>query len=147
MAILWTILATVLISNCVVNAKTIFERVDDANDANSRIARFRAPIDDESLEGDLFDYKIFGCQTGNTDYENCHPATCNAKIIPIKFKRKFLRQPSVSVAISGLDVDREFNTRVKSWASNIDKEGLNLNYQAWDNTKIYGISLSWTACA
>ena len=92
-------------------------------------------------------FLVYLGETGTTDWDYCFPASCPGKTITINLKGQYVVPPTVSVSISALDVDKNRNTRVQSSASDITTKGFKLNYRPWSDTKLYGISLSWTACA
>ncbi|XP_028393260.1 uncharacterized protein LOC114517674 isoform X3 [Dendronephthya gigantea] len=144
MAILWTYLATLLIATCVVNAKTIFERVD-TGDEDSGITRFRAPEDDEVVE--RRGVQPCGCETGTTEFIYCYPRSCAGKTITIALSGQYVNPPSVSVSIASLDVDRRYNTRIKAEAVSITTSSFGLKYWPYSDTKLYGVKFAWTACA
>ncbi|XP_028393409.1 uncharacterized protein LOC114517786 isoform X2 [Dendronephthya gigantea] len=138
MAILWTFLATFLIADCAVNAKTVLER-------DNGITRFRAPEDETALE--RRGVQPCGCETGNTEWVYCYPKSCAGKTITINLSGEYVKPPSVSVAIASLDVDHEYNTRIKAEAVSITTSSFGLKYWPYSDTKLYGVKFAWTACA
>lgn len=51
------------------------------------------------------------------------------------------------VAINTLDVDKNFNTRIRAVAEEVTTTGFNLKTETWADTRIYAVGASWTACS
>jgi len=49
------------------------------------------------------------------------------------------------VALSQIDANHDYNTRVKTVATNITAKGFYINVNTWYDSKIYGTIVSWIA--
>jgi len=64
---------------------------------------------------------------------------------PIKFTEDFSNPPQVVVAINGLDVGNQANTRVQVQAQDITRTGFTLVVIAWGDTVLYSVWGMWYA--
>ena len=63
----------------------------------------------------------------------------------VDFRDTFTKPPIVVVALSGLDVDEKHNLRIIVDAEKVDKNGFDVVFRTWSNTKVYGVRVRWTA--
>jgi hypothetical protein len=79
--------------------------------------------------------------------ERCYPKQCLSKNYHVHFPHPFIKIPTVSVSLAGLDVEKDFNLRVLSSAVDVTTSAFNIQYKTWSNTKVYRVVFSWIACA
>jgi hypothetical protein len=63
----------------------------------------------------------------------------------VTFDSPFLVAPEVSLALSGLDIAKEYNNRVRVTVENITVNGFDIVYTTWADTIVYGVWTTWTA--
>ena len=63
----------------------------------------------------------------------------------INFPQPFKAPPVVFVSLTGLDVSREANCRVRIEAHDIDRNGFTIHFSTWSNTQVYGLWAEWLA--
>ena len=66
---------------------------------------------------------------------------------PVTFQQPFSSIPSVTLALSSLDVNNDANTRVGLEALNISREGFQVLFGTWGNNGIDSAGVSWLAVA
>ena len=85
-------------------------------------------------------------QTGNS-LENGSPPGDRSDTIAVVFPRPFGKIPVVFVALSGFDFDKDQNQRLKIKAENISDVGFDLVVSTWWDTKVYFVSVDYSAFA
>lgn len=74
------------------------------------------------------------------------PATSSRRFqYRIVFERPFAAPPLVHLGVTGLDVSKEDNLRVRVRALDITSEGFVIEAETWLNTKIWCVEVSWLA--
>lgn len=63
----------------------------------------------------------------------------------ISFKEVFEKEPTVMVALSGLDIIKNHNARVKVYVDNVTNRDFTLCIHTWSDSEIYGVGVSWIA--
>ncbi|KAF7799211.1 hypothetical protein EIP86_010443 [Pleurotus ostreatoroseus] len=63
----------------------------------------------------------------------------------IRFPRPYQHTPKVVVFLDCLDVDSDYNTRVKVYPSSVSPVGFYLNIESWGDTVLYRASAYWAA--
>ncbi|RPB20995.1 hypothetical protein L211DRAFT_463525 [Terfezia boudieri ATCC MYA-4762] len=63
----------------------------------------------------------------------------------ILFSQKFTSVPTVIVSLTSADVSKEFNFRLKVFASHVNLEGFTVHANSWADTKIHSCGVSWLA--
>ncbi|KAI0008140.1 hypothetical protein F4779DRAFT_588545 [Xylariaceae sp. FL0662B] len=63
----------------------------------------------------------------------------------VKFSRKFQSIPAVTTSISSVDASRNYNLRIKVYATDISSEGFTIHVDTWSDTKLYSCGVAWTA--
>lgn len=63
----------------------------------------------------------------------------------VNFSQKFNQVPKVTVSLRSLDTNKDYNTRVKVYTSDIDKTGFTIHADSWSNTQLYSAGVSWVA--
>ncbi|MEL7213646.1 MAG: H-type lectin domain-containing protein [Pseudomonadota bacterium] len=64
---------------------------------------------------------------------------------PVVFDAAFSEAPTVQVAISLWDLDRNTNLRADIQAENIAEDGFEIVFRTWGDTRIARIRATWTA--
>lgn len=64
---------------------------------------------------------------------------------PIRFSRKFLAPPSVTVAVSLWDVDTDSAVRMELAAEDITDTRFEIVFRTWLDTRIARLRVAWTA--
>ncbi|KAJ3569493.1 hypothetical protein NP233_g5020 [Leucocoprinus birnbaumii] len=65
--------------------------------------------------------------------------------VRVDFERPFISPPTVIVFFSHIDLDQNYNWRLKTSATHIDQEGFTLNIETWWDTILYEAKVSWIA--
>lgn len=74
------------------------------------------------------------------------PATSSRKFqYRVVFERPFAAPPLVHLGVTGLDVSKDDNLRVRVRALDIDSDGFLIEAETWLNTKIWCVEVSWLA--
>jgi hypothetical protein len=73
------------------------------------------------------------------DQKNSHWST------QIEFGEQYDSAPNIVVWLCMLDVDRNTHCRVKAYANSITAIGFMLHVETWNDTVLYGTSVSWAA--
>ncbi|CAH0055465.1 unnamed protein product [Clonostachys solani] len=63
----------------------------------------------------------------------------------VNFSQKFSQVPKVTVSLRSVDTNKDYNTRVKVYTSDIDKTGFTIHADSWSNTQLYSAGVSWVA--
>jgi hypothetical protein len=63
----------------------------------------------------------------------------------ITFARRFVSPPKLIVFFNALDLDKETNCRIKTYATNVSGTGFTIHIESWHNTVVYGASAGWIA--
>lgn len=64
---------------------------------------------------------------------------------PVRFSEKYRNEPSVQVQIDMWDMDVRSNQRAEIRAENISREGFDIVFKTWGDTKVARVAASWTA--
>jgi hypothetical protein len=64
---------------------------------------------------------------------------------PVHFEQKFNKSPKVMVALYGLDVDNDVNTRLTVTAQDVKETGFKMVFGKWADTRVNGAYGSWVA--
>ncbi|MDJ0627706.1 MAG: H-type lectin domain-containing protein [Rhodobacter sp.] len=67
------------------------------------------------------------------------------KRVPVQFKEKYRNKPAVQVHLQMWDMDQRFNQRAEITAENISREGFEIVFKTWGDTKVARVAASWTA--
>eukprot|EP00118_Oscarella_pearsei_P011223 m.73670 g.73670 ORF g.73670 m.73670 type:complete len:200 (+) comp35855_c0_seq5:473-1072(+) len=87
------------------------------------------------------------CQLGTTSQLVCWPVLCrNDNYLPVKFKKAFPSNPTVTLGITNLDASKDFNVRIAVRPTKITKYGFQAYIVTWADSILYGVTLSWIAC-
>ena len=78
--------------------------------------------------------------------KNCATLQDKDQSFTIKFKTAFSSPPKVVVGLNFLDVNHNFNTRVRATANEVTAKQFRLNIKAWDGTVLYMAKAHWIAC-
>ncbi|EWG41079.1 hypothetical protein FVEG_03255 [Fusarium verticillioides 7600] len=86
------------------------------------------------------------CPPGDADFQ-CGSFTTKANNATqsISFDRVYSSTPKVVVFFSALDIDKSTPCRVKTYASNVTKNGFKLHIETWDSSKVLECGVSWVA--
>ncbi|KAF5984224.1 peptidase M12A astacin [Fusarium coicis] len=86
------------------------------------------------------------CPPGDADFQ-CGSFTtkANSATQQISFDRVYSSSPKVVVFFSALDIDKSTPCRVKTYASNVTKNGFKLHIETWDSSKVLECGVSWVA--
>jgi hypothetical protein len=63
----------------------------------------------------------------------------------VTFEQPFTSTPLVHVGITGLDVSKEDNVRLRVRARDINESGFVIEAETWLNTRIWAIDVTWLA--
>lgn len=63
----------------------------------------------------------------------------------IEFSREFSSKPEVIINLSRLDIDQQWNTRIRVLPTKVDKSGFSYDLFTWGDTKIYEAVGTWIA--
>jgi hypothetical protein len=63
----------------------------------------------------------------------------------VNFERPFITPPKVVVFLNYIDLDKEHNWPLKTFAADIDVNGFTLNIETWGGTIFYGAQACWIA--
>jgi len=63
----------------------------------------------------------------------------------VLFKGVFLRRPTVSVGIDMWDMDQETNMRADISAAKVTREGFQIVFKTWGDTRIARVRANWLA--
>jgi hypothetical protein len=74
--------------------------------------------------------------TGQGDRESRHVIT---------FKEPFVGPPAVMVSISMWDIDHKHNSRADVTSEKITREGFQLVFRTWGDTRVARVRVDWTA--
>ena len=78
----------------------------------------------------------------NGEPHKSHARYFREKVI---FKQPFNNNPEVAVGFSKLETDKEYNTRVGVYASNITRDSFEIVYYTWYDTNFYQFRSIWIA--
>jgi len=68
--------------------------------------------------------------------------TCRVAIV---FSEKFNHAPSVMVTLEMFDMDQRTNQRAETVAENVTKDGFDIVFKTWGDTKVARARASWMA--
>lgn len=60
---------------------------------------------------------------------------------------KFSNPPEVLVMLNMLDTEQAINTRLSVYSTNITVNGFDVGIQTWDDSKVFGVGITWFAYA
>ena len=63
----------------------------------------------------------------------------------IDFKDPYVIPPNVVVSLTGIDGDKNSNTRLTVTPVNVTEKGFDIEYKTWSSTLITSVWASWTA--
>lgn len=63
----------------------------------------------------------------------------------VEFERPFTNAPLVHVGITGLDVSKDDNVRLRVRATDISARGFVIEAETWLNTRIWAVDVTWLA--
>jgi|SRR5215212_5876880 len=63
----------------------------------------------------------------------------------IHFAQPFPNTPTMVLAINGIDSDHNTNLRVSLEPLDVEKDEFNIKINAWADTRLYGIWVTWIA--
>ncbi|MDJ0824788.1 MAG: H-type lectin domain-containing protein [Rhodobacter sp.] len=67
------------------------------------------------------------------------------KRVPVNFSEKYRSKPAVQVQIDMWDMDVRYNQRAEIKAENISRDGFEIVFKTWGDTKVARVAASWTA--
>ncbi|MDJ0626675.1 MAG: H-type lectin domain-containing protein [Rhodobacter sp.] len=67
------------------------------------------------------------------------------KRVPIHFSERYRNKPAVQVQIDMWDMDVRSNQRAEIKAENISRDGFDIVFKTWGDTRVARVSASWTA--
>ena len=65
--------------------------------------------------------------------------------LSVRFTERYRRKPLVQVHVAMWDMDVRFNQRAEIMAENISREGFEIVFKTWGDTKVARVAASWTA--
>ncbi|KAI9147617.1 ATP synthase subunits region [Paramyrothecium foliicola] len=63
----------------------------------------------------------------------------------VNFAKEFKNPPSITTGITSIDLCKQANSRVKTFATNVDAKGFTINADSWSDTKLFSCGVSWIA--
>ena len=78
--------------------------------------------------------------------QGCWPNLCHSHDYGVNFPSAFQHNPTVSVSISGLDVDSNKNLRITVSAKHVSTTGFKASMSTWADTRLYAVYFAWVAC-
>jgi H-type lectin domain-containing protein len=63
----------------------------------------------------------------------------------VKFDRAFGAPPVVQIGITGFDIDRHDNARLKVGISKVDGKGFDVQIRTWWSSRVWSVDLNWIA--
>ncbi|KAF8547012.1 hypothetical protein OG21DRAFT_1425677 [Imleria badia] len=69
----------------------------------------------------------------------------NPASVRVNFERPFVTPPKVIVFFNGIDLDKNYNWRLRTTATEIDAKGFTLNIETWADTILYAAQACWIA--
>lgn len=76
---------------------------------------------------------------------NVTATTAKAVSIDIHFTRSYQVPPKVVIWLTTLDISGSYNTRLVTSVNNITTTGFKLKVETWDESVVYGATVSWIA--
>lgn len=100
-------------------------------------------IDAQALGIDQGSVLLFSdFENGGEMWTGCGP---RARRVPVNFKESYRREPVVQVQIGMWDMDVHANQRAEIRAENVSKEGFEIVFKTWGDTKVARVVANWTA--
>jgi hypothetical protein len=102
---------------------------------------------------ETFESRLLGIDQGEvtlfSDYENGGPMwTGNgprARRHKVRFSAPFAARPAVHVSVTLWDFDQGTNTRADLAAERVTREGFEIVFRTWADTRVARIRVAWTA--
>ena len=134
--------------------------LDLGNESNVRIQAYASDITSNGFRVHVDSWSDTTLHAGGvswlnltSDHLECQhgqfraPADARSRLFShdIPFARPFVSPPKVVVFFNALDLDKETNLRLKTYATNISSTGFTIHIESWHTTVAYGAAAGWIA--
>lgn len=88
-----------------------------------------------------------GSCVGTSDWNLCSGSGNRTYTIHVTFAKSFATIPTVTTALTLVDLDKNANQRLEVYPTNITPDGFDLNIHTWADSIVYVVGVTWTAYA